>query len=193
MSLINDALKRASQSDKNRPVQAPVPLPMPPAAAPSPGSNSSPLLIAIIIVAVLGLAISAWLYLSPANPSPPIAADAPAPIVNKPIPEPPVSTPTPAPEIQKISPPPVAPGPAQIVGNAPNAALNPPVAPPETFPTNLTVKAIFYNKTNPRALVNGQTVAPGDKIGDVLVKGILSDRIFLDWKGQSKVLMMGGQ
>jgi hypothetical protein len=57
----------------------------------------------------------------------------------------------------------------------------------------LTVKAIFYSETNPRALINGKTVETGDKIGDVLVTGILSNRVFVDWKGQSKVIMMGGQ
>jgi hypothetical protein len=191
MSLINDALKRASQSDKNRRAQAPLPLPMQPVPVPPRNGNFSPLLIAVIVIAVLGLAVSGWLYFSPQNPPHPIATTVPAPPAQKAVAESPA--PKPAPEIQKISLPPAAPAPAQVRANAPMPVLTSPVAPPETFPTNLTLKAIFYNKTNPRALVNGQTVGPGDKIGDVLVTGILSDRIFLDWKGQSQVLMMGGQ
>jgi hypothetical protein len=36
-------------------------------------------------------------------------------------------------------------------------------------------------------------VETGDKIDGVLVTGILSDRVFVDWKGQSREIMIGGQ
>jgi hypothetical protein len=52
------------------------------------------------------------------------------------------------------------------------------------------VKAIFYNKTNPWALVNGKTVEPGDKIDGALIKSIEQDRVVATWNGETKELLM---
>ncbi len=193
MSLINDALKRASESDKKRPAQAPLPLPMQPAAAAPRGDNAPWLLIVVAVIAALGLVVSCWLYLTSRNPAPPVAATISPTPVARPVVQSPASVPTPAPVVQKALPPLTTSAPIPIAAATPVQAPAPLVAPPETFPTNLTVKAIFYSKANPRALLNGQTVETGDKIGDVLITGIMADRIFRDWKGQTKVLMMGGQ
>ncbi len=176
MSLINDALKRASQSDRSRPAQAAVAGLMQP-VAPRPRASAS-WLLAAIVVGALGVALAGlffWKWWGAGHPivaaasfQPPQTAAAQSP--------PPANKP--APLVEKSPPPTAAPSSAP----APNA-----------WPINLTVKAIFYSKTSPHALVNGITVGTGDRIGDVLVTGILSDRVFVDWNGQSKVLIMSGQ
>jgi hypothetical protein len=191
MSLINDALKRASQSDKSRPAQARLPRPMQPVATPPRGGDSSPWLVAAMAVAGTGLAVALVFFLTQRNAVRSIAAPVPIQPVKQTVAQAPPPAPTPAPIVQKPLPPPEATTPPPAVSAVP--VIIPPVAALEVFPTNLTVKAIFYSKINPRALVNGRTVETGDKIGDVLVTGIMSDRVFVDWKGQSKVLMMGGQ
>jgi hypothetical protein len=56
----------------------------------------------------------------------------------------------------------------------------------------LTVKAIFYSKTTPRALVSGRTVGPGERINGVLISRIESDRVVVEWNGHTKELIMGG-
>jgi hypothetical protein len=180
MSLINDALKRASESDRNRPAQASLPRPMQPVAQPA--SIGVSWLVAASIVAALCVALAAWFLWKGWNAGHSAAAT------------PAIQLPPPAPKLAPVvheTPPPPAPSPVVIAPAAPAPA--PPVSVPDVWPIKLTVKAIFYSKTNPRALVNGITVETGDKIDDVLVTGILSDRIFVDWKGQSKIIMMGEQ
>jgi len=92
------------------------------------------------------------------------------------------------PQIVQKSSPPAVPAPAVVAAPAPAPAPD-----PDAWLTNLTLKAIFYSKTNPRALVNGTMVETGDKIDGVLITGILSDRIFVDWNGQTRELKMGRQ
>jgi hypothetical protein len=176
MSLINDALKRASQSDKNRPAQAALPRPMQPAAPPHPTRVSW--LLAAVIVAVLGLALAGWSFWKGWGAGHPIIASVPV---------------QPAQTMTAEPPPPAKPAPAPVVVAPLAAAPAPAVSVPDAWPINLTVKAIFYNKTNPRALVNGTMVQTGDQIDGVLVTGILSDRVFVDWKGQSREIIMAGQ
>jgi hypothetical protein len=193
MSLINDALKRASQSDRNRSAQARLPRPMQPVMA-QPRTENSWLIPAIIVIA-LCLAVAGWSLWKLLGTSRPAAVAVPVQPAKAIVAEPPPTAAKPAPIVQQSAQPvavPVAkrvPTPVATAASAPALAI----PAPEMFPTNLTVKAIFYSETNPRALINGKTVETGDKIGDVLVTGILSNRVFVDWKGQSKVIMMGGQ
>jgi hypothetical protein len=185
MSLINDALKRASQSDKKRSAPTALPRLMQPAAAPQ--RTGSSLLVAGIVVVALVLAVAGWIFwrgfgtahtvvaVPRVQPAQAVVA-APPPVAVKPAVAVPQSQSAPAP------------APAAVVAAPP--AESPA---PDPWPTNLTVNAIFYSKSNPRALVNGKTVATGDTIDGVLVTGIMSDRVFVDYKGQSKVILMGGQ
>ena len=190
MSLINDALKRASQSDRNRPAQAPLPRPMQPAPA-RPRSRVS-WLLAAIVVAVLGFSLAGWSFWKWWGASHPVVATALDQPAQRIVAAPQLPAPKPAPVIPASPPPSAAPAASPVVA-APAPAPAPPVSAPDAWPIDLTVKAIFYSKANPRALVNGKMVETGDKIDGVLVTGILSDRVFVDWKGQSKVIMMGGQ
>jgi hypothetical protein len=176
MSLINDALKRASKSDKDRAAQAASPPLMQP-AAPSPGVRSS-WLLAAIAATVLALTVTGWVFLKSSTAG--HAADAPGvdQAAQTAAVQPPSSVPSPPENTSVPAPAPSAPAPGP---------------PPDAWPTNLTLKAIFYSKTNPRALLNGTMVETGDKINGVLVTGILSDRVFVDWNGQTRELKLGGR
>ena len=185
MSLINDALKRASEADRNRPAQAALPFSMQPVAA-TPRTRIS-WLLAAIVVAALGLALAGWSFWKWWEATHPIVATTPVQPAQMIVAEPPPPAPKRAPIIQERP----APAPVVVAPSAPAPA--PPASAPDAWPINLTVKAIFYSKTSPRALVNGRMVETGDKIDGVLVTGILSDRVFVDWKGQSREIMIGGQ
>jgi hypothetical protein len=186
MSLINDALKRASESDRNRPAQAALPPLMQPAAA-RPGPRSASLLIAIAL-AVVGLAITGWAYWKSwadgrhAYAAVPVQAAAAEPAPASPKPVPAVNT---APAVT------AAPAPAPIVSVAAVAVAPAPV--PDEMPTNLTVKAIFYSKTSPHALINGSVVETGDRVNGVLITGISSNCVYVDWNGNTRELTLGGK
>jgi hypothetical protein len=195
MSLINDALKRASQSDRNRRSQASLLRPMQPVAA-RPRSRTSWLLAAIIVAAlcIVLAGLTFWKWWGATHPN---IVTAPVQTAPKIVAEPPPPAPKPAPIIQQTPPPAAAPTPLPVVVQSPAPVPTPVPAPavsvPEAWPITLTVKAIFYSKTRPHALVNGKTVEPGDKIDGVLVTEIKSDRVLFGWHGQSKEVLMGGE
>lgn len=190
MSLINDALKRASQSDRNRPRQPETRAAMQPVVEP----RGRSLLIAgwLVVVVVVGLAswfLAQWWY-----PSQPPAHEmveshaavapkpAPAPAAHEAMP-PPVKTPPP----QAAAPAPV-PAPAPVVAPAP---APPPSAKPvvEAWPVELKLMGIFFSKTNPRALINGKTLSEGDEINGIRVTKIEHDQVTVEWRGQVKELL----
>jgi hypothetical protein len=105
MSLINDALKRASQSDKNRPAQAPLPLGMQPVTTPPRGGDTPTWLMAAIVLAAAGLTLAGWLILTSRTPVRPSVATVPAPPVRQPVAKPPQPVPPPAQTVQKTTPP----------------------------------------------------------------------------------------
>ncbi|MCD6049277.1 MAG: hypothetical protein K0Q55_680 [Verrucomicrobia bacterium] len=100
MSLINDALKRANEAQKNRPVAGPLGAPLQPADAPmrrgnNSGTNWSPVLIPAIIVVLLALGF--WFIRSGLQNKP---SQQPVVAVTTPVPPPAVvapSAPVPAP------------------------------------------------------------------------------------------------
>ena len=180
MSLINDALKRASQSDRNRPRQTGTHASMEPVAAGR--ERSSSLLLGIAVVLALGLAgwfFGQWWRVS----HPPAPANAqPAPAV--------APIPAPSPVVRQAVPPPAA-----IPAKPPMAAPKPAPAPPPkpvvaAWPADVKLMGIFYNKTNPQALMNGKTVSVGDEIDGIRVTKIDHDRVTLEWNGQVKVLVI---
>lgn len=110
MSLINDALKRANEAQKNRPTAGPLGAPLQPADAPmrrgNTGTNWSGVLVPAVVVVLL--ALSFWFIRSGLQNKP---AQQPIVAVTAPVPQPPVAT-TPAPA-------PVAPAPAPVAPKAP--------------------------------------------------------------------------
>jgi hypothetical protein len=106
MSLINDALKRANEAQKNRPTAGPLGAPLQPADAPirrgNPGTNWSAVLVPAIVVVLL--ALSFWFIRSGLQNKP---AQQPIVAVTAPVPQPaPVAAPAPVAPVP--APPPVA-------------------------------------------------------------------------------------
>jgi hypothetical protein len=195
MSLINDALKRASQTERARPRDPGLSSPMQPAVE----SRRSivPVVAGVFILALL--AAAGWLVWRalPQQHSPatlpavgltnvtarqslalprielrPAAAlakeDAPAVVMPLPDSNPPVS-------------PPPAPAPA-------------PVVVPEALPfPDLKLQGIFYNRANPKVAINGQIRAENELIGEVRIVKITQNKVTVEWNGQTKDLSLGGQ
>jgi hypothetical protein len=165
MSLINDALKRARESQqKNSPRNA---IPLIPGAI-EPRSVTSwllPLLIILLIIAAcffIGLAM--------ANRT-----------VTKIVVAPDISAPTPVPTQQVESVPEPVPPPAEIVV----AAIT------NNQPDPVRVQGIGYDPVHPWAIINGHTVYLGDKVDGMRVTTISRDSITLAGNGQTNTLLLG--
>jgi len=187
MSLINDALKRASQSDRNRPRPPSTHASMEPVA----GGRSWSLSLSLGIGVVVAMALAGWFFWQWWNTghsnepvkmaAPAVVAPKPAPAALEAVPPPkPVEPPTP---VTTAPPTPTVPPPAPA----------PPAKPAEApWPAELKLMGIFFNKTNPHALINGKTVAPGDSINGIRVATIESDRVTVEWNGRVKQIILGG-
>jgi hypothetical protein len=212
MSLINDALRRASQSEKDRPRRAATSSGM----EPVPTASNPRLSLFLAAVVVVALLLAGWFFwqwwvmrnnvgrtVVAANVAPP-----PKPQV---MTQPPVvPKPAPAPVVQAA---PMKPAPVPVVAAAP-PVVAPPVAPPvaapvaavpvtapdglpsasdyhqSPWPVDLKLNAIFFSQANPRVLLNGNIYGPGDQIQGVVVKKIEKDKVTLEWNGHSRELMM---
>ncbi len=219
MSLINDALRRASQSERNRPRRASTAMGMEPAPA-ARGSRLSVLLAAAVLVALL---LAGWFFwqlwnarnntgstVLAANIAPPVTPHVipPPAVAPKSAPVAPAAPANPAPAPVVVSEPPVAAPPvaappvaAPPVVALPVAAPTPPPVEPLSvardnqivWPVQMTLSAIFFSKTNPRVLINGNLYGVGDEIQGIVLKKIEKDEVTVEWNGHSKVLMLGGQ
>jgi hypothetical protein len=223
MSLINDALRRASQSERNRPRRASTAMGMEPA----PAARSSLLSVLLAAAGLVSLLLAGWLFWqlwnARNNPGRAVVAANIAPPVSPHVIPPPVVAPKPAPVTPAA---PANPAPAPVVVSAPLVVappvavtpvvatpvaappvLAPPVAPPTAppaaapslardnpiaWPVEMKLSAIFFSKTNPRVLINGNLYGTGDEIQGVVLKKIEKDKVTVEWNGHSKVLMMEG-
>jgi hypothetical protein len=154
MSLINDALKRARQAQKDRP---PAPAPVPPLrpAEPAPrrpASNSNLIVPTAILVVIALAAFVVWQTSrkSDAQPAPQASVPAPAPAATVQAPAPTAATPAATNDT--------------TVANAPAAAAAKPAAP--------KLQAIFFNPTRPSAMINGKSVLVGGRVGEFRVAAI---------------------
>ena len=214
MSLINDALRRASQSERNRPRRASTAMGMEPA----PAARSSLLSVLLAAAGLVSLLLAGWLFWQLRNarndPGSAVMAANIAPPVSPRVIPPPVMAPKPAPVTPAA---PANPAPAPVVVSAPPAAaptvvappvVVPPVASPTTppagppsaasgnpiaWPVEMKLTAIFFSKTNPRVLINGNLYGTGDEIQGVVLDKIEKDQVTVEWNGHRKVLMLGGQ
>ena len=178
MSLINDALKRASQSDRSRARQAAPEASMEPAA----GGRGWSLSLALGAAVVVTLALAGWFFRQwwkAGRQSDPVKVEAVGAVAPKPAPGP-IRAVAAAPA---IPPPPPTPAPAP---GPPAEAVEAP------WPAQLKLMAIFFSKTNPRALINGKTVAQGEEVGGIRVTRIEADRVRVEWKGRVKEMIMEG-
>ena len=161
MSLINDALKRAREQQRNEPPGGPPLSPFRPAA---PRSSYWPLGLGLLIVLLLaGAGILIFLATRPAA-HPPVKL-APA-VVMTPKP---MITPSPAPATMA----------APVVVNSPPPATNPlvPAVPPK--PDKPQLQGIFFQGSDSTAIISGKLVRIGDVIKGYQIKTISRTEVHL--------------
>jgi hypothetical protein len=212
MSLINDALRRASQSEKNRPHRPSTPMGM----EPVPAARSWRLSAFLAAAGLVALLLACWFFWQwwtvrndlgsthvASNFAPPVAPHVVVPpVVSAPAPVTPVAPVAPASLVAPAAPANPAPAPVVVVPvvSAVAQSVAPPVATPKAvidnpivWPVNLRLSAIFFSRTNPRVLINGNIYGIGDDIQGVILKSIANNKVTLEWNGHTKELMMEGQ
>ena len=171
MSLINDALKQARQSQQNNPPSGQPPLP--PVESVSRGGMNWFLLVAIVLLlAVAGFFIG----LSLSRHTPPVAALATVPAI----------TPEPLP-IQLAE---SVPNSTPAVTNAPSVSNEVADVPPPPPPPEPKLQGILFDPTRPCAIVDGATVFVGDRTGEFRVTAISKDKVTLKSGTGIKVLSL---
>jgi len=181
MSLINDALKRAHQSQEKIPGSLP---PLVPVARPSSRGRGWILPVAIVLLLAAG-GIFIWFAFAhkpsrqAATTIAPVASVAPIVVV-----PPPQALPAPAPAPVAVE------AQSNAVDAEPVADTNVvEVLPSEAWPK---VQGIIYTQPNPMAIVNGKMVNVGDRLGHYLVKQIAQhDVTFQRDDGSLKQLGIG--
>ena len=167
MSLINDALKRARESQRNNPPSGAPPLP-PVESRARGGAGWILAAAAILFLAAAGLILGPALVGHKAPPT--VAAKSPE------IPAPPPAEAAPAPATNTL--------PAPATNTNP-----PPAAPVEQLPK---LQGVIFNAASPLAIVNGKTVGVGDRVGDFQVKQILKSSVIIQRPdGSQKTLTIG--
>jgi hypothetical protein len=165
MSQINDALKRAKQSQKPRmeetPVVPPLP-PLPPVRSSAPG-NSGWVFLVILLIAIacffIGLAVA----------------------IHKPVTATNTVTVTNVVQVAAVAP---------VVKTPPPTNVTPPAPTPPPAP-DLKLEGIFYDAAPPQAIVNGQTVYVGDTVNGFRVKTISKNNVsFVAPDGTEKTLAL---
>jgi hypothetical protein len=165
MSLINDALKQARQSQQNNPPSgSPPPLP-PVESAPRGGINW--FLLTLIVLFLVAAGFFLGLSLSKPTPLPPAAVSKrfhPRQI-----------------EVVSNSPP--------VVTNAPSSSNAVPVVPPP--PPEPKLQGILFDPTQPSAIVDGKTIFVGSRVGGFRVTAISKNDVTLKNGTETKVLRLG--
>jgi hypothetical protein len=209
MSLINDALKRAKQSQSPAPPPAGQHLHFRPVESDQSARHGLGIILPILLAlfALLGL-FFVWelAHKNAATSQSGLVARAatstapvPTPVVNSPAPAisqapttPPAPTvapqPEPAPTIVVPASALTEPAPAPVVPSAPAVPDEPP-APPKPAP--LRLQGIAFSPAHPSAVINGKTVYVGDKLGEFRVSAITADSATLFNASQTNVLTLG--
>lgn len=217
MSMINDALRRASSAapDEQQPAGIDpgscVPPPLPGSAIP-PNEGCPPLLhpvpprksslpILLLALLLLCLAGAAGVYLWERNHRPPLPKQnaqgqtLAAAKLSEPAPARPVAQPVSAQPTQQVAA--VAAAPTNAGTIAPAPATAPPTnvvaaaapLPPVQFPP-LRLQSIFYRKTNPSVMINGRTFYVNDHVQGVQVAAIDPASVTLVLSGRTNILTL---
>jgi hypothetical protein len=204
MSLINDALKRAtSRQPTTIPIDPEPAAPMQPVEYKRRGLPwyFAPALLAIIAVAcwfiVKGVQArrqaadpaSKSLLVNAREPQPqdPAPTTVSTPVVETAPTSPGGATPTPPTAfINNVSSDP-APSATQASATAPQAAPAPPPEPPKPA---FRLQGIFFRLANPSALVNGKSVWVGSRVDGATVKTITRDSLTIEANGETTVLTL---
>jgi hypothetical protein len=137
---------------------------------------------------------------SSSEPQTSVSPNAPA------VPEPPaVAAPAQPAEPSTPAPEPLATSPARVVATPPSPTVpaepqpraakaeEKPAAPPEPapppFPT-LKLQGIFYSRTKPSTLINGQTLFVGEEVEGARVKAIEALKVVVEFNGQTRTLSL---
>jgi hypothetical protein len=166
MSLINDALKQAKQSQPPNPSSTPPPLAPVESASQGGGSWLAPVMI-ILLLAAAGIFIG----LSLAKHARPSAS---APSV--------ATTVTQQVKAAAFLP---------VVTNPPPGSNTMAVIPPR--PPGPKLQGILYAATRPCAIVSGKTVFVGDPVGELRVTAISKDSVTLQSETETNVLSLSPQ
>jgi len=201
MSLINDALKRAT---RNQPTTAAVPAPEPVAPMQPVEYRRRglpwyffPALLAILAVACWFIVKGVQARRQATDPasSPilvkarepkaetPAPSAAPAPIVEAPVATPPAALSTPTPSPTTTQPAPTA---TEASATPPSPAPEPIEAPKPAF----KLQGIFFRPANPSAMVNGRSVWVGSRFDGATVKTITRESLTIEVNGQTQVLTL---
>ena len=167
MSLINDALKQAKQSQPPNPSSTPPPLAPVESASQGGGSWLAPVMI-ILLLAAAGIFIGLSLakHASPAASVPPVAATV----------------------TQAVK---TAAAVLSIVTNPPPGSNTVAVIPPR--PPEPKLQGILYAASRPCAIVSGKTVFVGDPVGELRVTAISKDSVTLQSETETNVLSLSLQ
>jgi hypothetical protein len=169
MSQVNDALKRAGNSGKNRP-----PPPETQGRLKS-VSSSGPSPLALLAGVILALALAGWFFWHWWKAKQSSASGNRAPVsVVAPAPPPPPGVEDPVSRTSASAP--GSPSPGRTVE--------------EAWPADLKLMGIIFSKTRPMALINGETVGVGEFIGGIRIAKIEPDRVSVEWHGQAKDLVL---
>jgi hypothetical protein len=201
MSLINDALKRAKEVQKNNPPPPPD-LQFRPADPSQPQQSGRPILLIVAVVAVLGLAALVVVLALPKRGVGRAGADAkepgapapqtiaPSPVAN------PVVVVQPAPMTTPLKPGTAEPAgqtntaaPAAPVDSATNAATAA-IDPTPAKPASPKLQGIFYRPQRPSAVINGKNVFVGSRVGEFQVLAITQESVTIGSATQTNVLSL---
>lgn len=191
MSLINDALKRAKESQRKDAPSGVSPLrPMETNEKECDSNLVLPVAIAFLVViafALIGLAMFKQTGKRiPAEKS--AAAPVAVPKLGVAAAVPPVTN---APAAQPASPSAVSTPVVAAAATAPSVAATNPVAaiPPASKPPQ--IQGIAYDPVHPTAIINGKAVSVGGRVAGMRVTAIMPDSVTLDVDGHTKTLVVG--
>ena len=179
MSLINDALKRATQAQPAVPPPAQTSAPMEPAVPVRPPGTPA----YFVPVLLVTLSLSCWFLVKAwdtrrSDKGESMLATTPRVVMARELRPPPEDTASPVP-VPDSSAPDAA---AAATGNE-SAPLEPPKP-------AFKLQGIFYRPSRPSAVVNTKTVFIGDRIAGAKVKRITMDSVTLEIDGRTEVLTL---
>ncbi|HWF19330.1 MAG TPA: hypothetical protein VG754_08680 [Verrucomicrobiae bacterium] len=195
MSLLNDALKKAKNTQPNASATADGPILRPDFAQGRVRAGNDFLLPALIVIILLLAALLLWQWFRAETGEIKVRARTIAP--SEIVPTGPVheavaaSVPQPALAPEKISATNASAAtvtPATVVTNAP-VVVPVPAAPAPPPPVTYKLQSIFYRAKNPSTVINGKTLFIGDRVAGAHVTAIGQDSVtILTEKGETKVM-----
>jgi hypothetical protein len=207
MSLINDALKRAKESQPQGPAPA-APGPQLRPAEPERHARHNAALLLPVVLGVLALLVlflvwqmaqqrgSLQVAASQAAPAPAASAQTP-PAEPVPVPETapgspdaPAAAPSAAAETNEPSAAVVTSANSPAAAEPSEAGTNAALAPEPPKPAPLKLQGIVFSATRPSAVVSGRTLFVGSRIQNLRVAAITSDSVTLLGPGQTNVLTL---